>query len=171
MCLSDFISSGDKGNSIGLFLVSVSVENNTQISAPNDYIKIIRAFLADGIAEAMSEWLFNKTLQDVWQINKNDMKGMQAIKPAVGYPCYPDHSEKQTIFDLLQAEKHSHIKLTENFAMIPVSSVCGLYLIHPDARYFSVGKVFPDQMEDYAKRKNIDSAFLEKMLSTNIINP
>ncbi|MCK4406935.1 MAG: 5-methyltetrahydrofolate--homocysteine methyltransferase, partial [Bacteroidales bacterium] len=74
---------------------------------------------------------------------------------AIGYPACPDHSEKKTIFDLLNVEKNIRINLTENYAMYPTASLCGLYFSHPQSKYFSVGKISEDQLEDYAKRKNV----------------
>jgi 5-methyltetrahydrofolate--homocysteine methyltransferase len=92
----------------------------------------------------------------------------RGIRPAPGYPACPDHSEKQTLFELLQPERNARIRLTETFAMIPPSSVCGLYLSHPDARYFSIGKINRDQVEDYARRKGMDVPTVERWLDANL---
>jgi 5-methyltetrahydrofolate--homocysteine methyltransferase len=92
----------------------------------------------------------------------------QGIRPAPGYPAQPDHSEKQIIFDLLQAEQNAGIRLTESFAMLPASSVSGLYFAHPRSQYFSVGKIDRDQLEDYSKRKGVDAAEAERWLRPNL---
>ena len=88
----------------------------------------------------------------------------RSIRPAAGYPASPDHTEKETLWDLLDVEKHTGIKLTESFAMWPGSSVSGLYFAHPDSKYFAVGKLGKDQIEDYAKRKYFSVAETEKWL-------
>ena len=90
------------------------------------------------------------------------------IRPAPGYPACPDHTEKRKLFDLLQVEKHTGIRLTESFAMYPASSVSGFYFSHPQSKYFGVGKIARDQVEDYAKRKGISTEEAEKWLSQNL---
>src|SRR5262249_17690806 len=92
----------------------------------------------------------------------------RGIRPAPGYPAVPDHTEKKTLFRLLDAENTAGIRLTETFAMIPASSVCGLYLSHPDSRYFSVGKIDRDQAEDYARRKGMSREDVERWLMPNL---
>ena len=92
----------------------------------------------------------------------------EGIRPAPGYPACPDHTEKKKLFALLDAEKQVGIKLTENFAMYPASSVSGFYFFHPESKYFGVGKIEKDQVEDYAKRKNISVDEVEKWLSQNL---
>jgi len=92
----------------------------------------------------------------------------KGIRPAPGYPACPDHTEKRKLFDLLQAEKNAGITLTESFAMYPASSVCGFYFSHPESKYFGVGKIEKDQVEDYAKRKGISIEEAEKWLSPNL---
>ena len=92
----------------------------------------------------------------------------RGIRPAPGYPACPDHTEKRTLFDLLEVERRAGIVLTESYAMIPASSVCGLYFSHPEARYFAVGKIGKDQAADYAERKRIDLASIELWLTTNL---
>jgi 5-methyltetrahydrofolate--homocysteine methyltransferase len=89
----------------------------------------------------------------------------RGIRPAPGYPAQPDHTEKAALFDLLQAEKRTGISLTESFAMLPGSSVSGLYFAHPEARYFGIGKIGRDQVEDYAKRKAMSLEDCERWLS------
>jgi 5-methyltetrahydrofolate--homocysteine methyltransferase len=92
----------------------------------------------------------------------------RGIRPAPGYPACPDHTEKRLLFDLLQAEINAGIELTENFAMYPAASVSGFYFGHPESKYFGVGKINKDQVEEYAKRKGEDVAFIEKWLSPNL---
>jgi len=92
----------------------------------------------------------------------------RGIRPAAGYPACPDHAEKRTLFDLLDAEKNAGIKLTESFAMHPGASVSGLYFSHPDAKYFGVGQIRRDQVVDYATRRSESVAVIEKRLAPNL---
>jgi 5-methyltetrahydrofolate--homocysteine methyltransferase len=92
----------------------------------------------------------------------------QGIRPAPGYPACPDHSEKRILFDLLEAEEHAQIHLTENFAMYPAASVSGFYFAHPASQYFNLGKIGPDQIQDYAQRKNSTIQQVEKWLNMNL---
>ena len=92
----------------------------------------------------------------------------RGIRPAPGYPALPDHTEKRTLFDLVCAEKNAGITLTENFAMYPAASVSGLYFAHPEARYFAVDRLTRDQVEDYARRKGMPLAEVERWLSPNL---
>ena len=92
----------------------------------------------------------------------------KGIRPAAGYPACPDHTEKETLFKLLDAEKNTGVKLTESFAMHPGAAVCGLYFAHPEAKYFPVGKIEKDQVQDYAHRKKMDLKTLERWLSPNL---
>jgi 5-methyltetrahydrofolate--homocysteine methyltransferase len=129
----------------------------------DDYKAIMIQLLADRLAEAFSELMHLKIRKEIWgyasdeNLTKEQLfKGnFQGIRPAIGYPACPDHSEKKTIFDLLNVEKNIRINLTENYAMYPTASLCGLYFSHPQSKYFSVGKISEDQLEDYAKRKNV----------------
>jgi len=119
--------------------------------------------LADRIAEALAEFTHARVRRELWgyapheSFTPQELIGepYRGIRPAPGYPALPDHSEKVTIFDLLQAERRIGVSLTESYAMWPGSSVSGLYFAHPDAKYFAVGRVQPDQVEDYARRKGI----------------
>jgi 5-methyltetrahydrofolate--homocysteine methyltransferase len=90
------------------------------------------------------------------------------IRPAPGYPACPEHSEKRTLFDLLEVEKNTGVTLTENYSMYPAASVSGFYFAHPDAQYFNVGKILPDQVADYAKRKKMAAKQVEKLLNMNL---
>jgi len=137
----------------------------------DDYNAIMAEALADRLAEAFAEFL-HKRVRDEWgfgqleELTTDDFiaEKYRGIRPAPGYPACPDHTEKGILWDLLDAEKHTGIKLTESFAMWPGSSVSGLYFAHPEAKYFAVGKLGKDQVEDYAKRKGFTLAEAEKWL-------
>src|SRR5207244_8784685 len=131
--------------------------------------------LADRFAEASAEWLHKRVRHD-WGYGQNEnltpddliKERYRGIRPAPGYPAFPDHTEKRTLFDLLQAEQNAGVHLTENYAMMPASSVCGLYFAHPAAKYFSVGKIGRDQVEEYAGRKVMPIEELERWLGPNL---
>ena len=131
--------------------------------------------LADRLAEAFAEYLHEQA-RIAWgfgrdeKLSKDDLirERYRGIRPAAGYPASPDHTEKRTLFDLLGAEKHTGIQLTESFAMHPGASVSGLYFSHPESKYFGVGKIARDQVEDYAKRKGASVEFVEKWLAPNL---
>ena len=141
----------------------------------DDYNSIMAKALADRLAEAFAECL-HKRAREQWRYGRGEnltnedlVEGKyRGIRPAPGYPACPDHTEKRTLFDLLQAEKNTGILLTENFAMIPASSVCGLYFSSPAARYFSVGKIDRDQVRDYSTRKGMDLSVVERWLAPNL---
>ncbi len=131
--------------------------------------------LADRLAEAFAEYA-HKLAREAWGFGRNEnlapedliRERYRGIRPAAGYPACPDHSEKRTLFDLLEAEKNSDIKLTESFAMHPGASVSGLYFSHPEAKYFGVGKIARDQVEDYAARTRSSVTEIEKRLAPNL---
>ncbi|HZP81195.1 MAG TPA: methionine synthase [Chthonomonadaceae bacterium] len=141
----------------------------------DDYNAIMAEALADRLAEAFAEKL-HKIARDAWgyglseNLSPEDLikERYQGIRPAAGYPACPDHTEKRPLFDLLHAETHAGIHLTESFAMIPASSVSGLYFSHPQSRYFPVGKIERDQVEDYARRKGLDIKTVERWLAPNL---
>ena len=142
----------------------------------DDYNSIMTKALADRLAEAFAEWL-HREARNEWgygsqeQLSNEELirERYRGIRPAPGYPASPDHTEKHTLFDLLDAEKHTEIRLTETYAMYPAASVSGLYFAHPQAKYFSVGKIDRDQVQDYAKRKRMDTTEVERWLSPNLI--
>ncbi len=142
-------------------------------AAGDDYSAILAAALADRLAEAFAEALHHKVRAELWgyaQTEQFDIDALlseryQGIRPAPGYPAQPDHTEKQTLFRLLDAEAATGITLTESFAMSPASSVSGLYFAHPEAHYFGVGKIERDQVADYAARKGWDTRTAERWLS------
>ena len=131
---------------------------------PNDdFNQIMIKALADRFAEAFAEYLHEKVRQDFWgyaadeEMDKEALikERYQGIRPAPGYPACPEHSEKETLFQLLDATRRTGISLTESYAMSPAAAVSGWYFSHPEARYFGVGKIDEDQVRDYATRKNL----------------
>jgi len=132
--------------------------------------------VADRLAEAFIELLHKKVRKEFWgyapdeklSLNELIIEKYQGIRPAYGYPACPDHSEKETLFRLMDAEKHTGINLTENFSMSPAASVSGLFFAHPESRYFFVGNISSGQAADYASRKYVDVQTVEKWLATNL---
>jgi 5-methyltetrahydrofolate--homocysteine methyltransferase len=141
----------------------------------DDYRSILTKALADRLAEALAEFL-HKKVRDEWGYGLQENLGVsdlireryRGIRPAPGYPACPDHTEKRTLFDLLEVEKRIGMELTESFAMVPASSVCGFYFAHPEAKYFAVGKIGRDQAADYAARKGMDLPTVERWLAPNL---
>ena len=139
----------------------------------DDYSAILAKALADRLAEAFAEYLHQRVRQEFWAyapeetLAKNDLiaEKYRGIRPAPGYPAQPDHTEKATLFTLLDGERRTSVRLTESFAMWPGASVCGFYFSHPESYYFGVGKIERDQVEDYAKRKSWTFAEAEKWLA------
>ena len=182
-CLSDFIAPKQSGvdDYIGAFAVSVSFTNQDilkKLKDTNDeYNEIMLKILADRLAEAMAERLHQIVRTELWGYSPEENipteklpeEKYQGIRPAPGYPACPDHTEKEILFKLLDAENNIGTKLSENMMMIPASSVCGWYFSHPQSRYFNVGKIDKDQVEDYARRKGITKKEVEKWLSTYLI--
>jgi 5-methyltetrahydrofolate--homocysteine methyltransferase len=141
----------------------------------DDYNAIMTKALADRLAEAFAEYL-HKEARVAWgfgreeKVSTTDLirEKYRGIRPAAGYPACPDHAEKQTLFNLLDAEKNIGIKLTESFAMHPGASVSGLYFSHPESKYFGVGQIGLDQAVDYAARRSETVAAVEKRLAPNL---
>lgn len=165
IALSDFVM--DQGDYIGMFALTtgVGIEKKLKLFERNkdDYSSILLKSLADRLAEAFAELLHEKVRKDYWgyakteNFKKEDLIGEKysGIRPAPGYPAQPDHTEKITIWKILQPEKKAGIRLTESLAMDPASSVSGLYIAHPDSHYFGTGKINEAQLEDYAVRKGL----------------
>ena len=138
-----------------------------------DYNKITLQALADRFAEAFAEALHQRTRKEFWGYDKDEQLSNEelikekytGIRPAPGYPACPDHTEKYKLFGLLDATAKAGIELTESLAMYPASSVCGWYFSNPKSQYFGVGKIQRDQLEDYAKRKEMPIETLERWLS------
>ena len=141
----------------------------------DDYSAIMAEALADRLAEAFAEYLHERTRQE-WGFGRSEnltrdellAEKYRGIRPAAGYPACPDHSEKAILWNLLDVEKHTGIQLTESFAMWPGSSVSGLYFAHPEARYFTLGKIDRAQVEDYKERKGMTTQQVERWLSPNL---
>ncbi len=180
-CLSDFIAPKVSGKEdyIGGFVVTAG-EGVEQFSEDfkqkgDDYNSIMASVLGDRIAEALAE-MIHKKVRDIWGYGKEEKLSSEdlinekyrGIRPAPGYPSCPDHTEKEILWDILDAEKHTGVSLTESFAMTPPSSVSGFYIAHPESRYFFLGKILKDQILDYAKRKTIDPEEAEKWLRPNL---
>ncbi len=165
--LADFVAPRDSGvtDHIGAFAVTTGIGEEAAMEAhiakTDDYSRIMLKALADRLAEAFAERLHERTRREFWgyardeALSPDDLiaEKYRGIRPAPGYPAQPDHTEKATIFKLLDAERIAGIKLTESFAMWPGAAVSGLYFAHPEAHYFGVGKVEADQVADYATRK------------------
>jgi 5-methyltetrahydrofolate--homocysteine methyltransferase len=142
------------------------------VKAGDDYSSIMVKALADRFAEAFAEYLHERVRRELWgyapdeALNTDDLvaEKYRGIRPAPGYPAQPDHTEKRTLFDLLGAEAAAGIELTSSFAMTPPASVSGLYLSHPEAVYFAVGRIEKDQVQDYADRKGWDIGTAERWL-------
>jgi 5-methyltetrahydrofolate--homocysteine methyltransferase len=182
MSLADFIKPAPAQNSqlathdyIGAFAVTIhGIDDHIKRFEKNhdDYNKIILQALADRLAEAFAELLHARTRKEFWGYMKDEhlsnedliKEQYSGIRPAPGYPACPDHTEKYKLFDLLDATKNTGIILTESLAMFPASSVCGWYFAHPESKYFGVGKIEKDQVENYAKRKNMGLEEIEKWL-------
>ena len=182
LALADFIApkSSGVGDWIGGFVVTAGPEVERQAEVfkdkHDDYHAIMITALADRIAEALAERMHERVRREFWGYAANENLGSEAlireqyrgIRPAPGYPACPDHTEKETLFRLLQAQGLIGVTLTESFAMYPAASVSGFYFSHPDSRYFGVGRIERDQVEDYARRKGMDIAEVERWLSSNL---
>ncbi|MEI6764453.1 MAG: methionine synthase [Bacteroidota bacterium] len=163
-CLSDYIAPEPYKDYIGLFAVTAGIGADALADGfsadGDDYNAILLKSLADRLAEAFAEKIHHMVRKEFWGYAPSEHEDTQAflknefagIRPAAGYPCCPDHSEKKAIFELLEVNPED-ILLTENYAMSPVASVCGYYFSHPESKYFAIGNVQPDQIEDYSVRK------------------
>lgn len=176
-CLSDFVApAGTKPDYIGAFVVTAGIGEeriSERLKGRNDdYSSILAKALADRLAEAFAERMHMRVRREFWgyapeevfTIEEMHGEPYDGIRPAPGYPAQPDHTEKATLFRLLDTERKIGVRLTESFAMWPGASVSGLYLSHPQSHYFGVAKVERDQVEDYAKRKGMDIFEVERWL-------
>ncbi|MBI5020532.1 MAG: methionine synthase [Ignavibacteriales bacterium] len=184
LCNTDFVAPKGSGitDYIGGFAVTAGLNIEKWIAEfennHDDYNSIMLKILADRLAEAFAELLHEKIRKELWGYSSEENLSLpsmlkeeyRGIRPAIGYPSVPDHSEKKILFDLLNTAENTSITLTENYAMSPAASVCGLYFAHPQARYFALQKILPDQVEDYAKRKRMSVSEAEAWLSTIILN-
>jgi 5-methyltetrahydrofolate--homocysteine methyltransferase len=180
-CLADFVAPKETGllDHVGGFAVTSGIGLRELCerfkAAHDDYNAIMAEALADRLAEAFAEYL-HKRVREEWGYGRGEgltneqliREEYRGIRPAAGYPACPDHTEKATLWSLLDVERSTGIKLTESFAMWPGSSVSGLYFAHPAARYFSVGKLGRDQIEDYHARKGMTVEEVERWLGPNL---
>ncbi len=178
--LADFIApmQTQKQDYIGAFAVTTGIGIETKIKEfeanHDDYNSIMLKALADRLAEAFAERLHERTRKEFWAYNKNeDLNNDELIKekytgirPAPGYPACPDHTEKTTLFEILNATENAGITLTESMAMYPTAAVSGWYFSHPDSKYFGIGKLQKDQVENYAKRKAMPLDKMERWLGS-----
>jgi 5-methyltetrahydrofolate--homocysteine methyltransferase len=176
--LADFVAPAQSGvpDFLGLFAVTAGAGIEPLLAEfardHDDYSSIMIKALADRLAEALAEALHRRAREE-WGYGSGEGLGYEdlirekyrGIRPAPGYPASPDHTEKRTLFDLLEAEKTIGISLTESYAMHPASSVSGLYFSHPESRYFQVGRIGADQVEDYARRKRRSVEEMERWLA------
>jgi 5-methyltetrahydrofolate--homocysteine methyltransferase len=174
--LADFVAPAGTDDYVGAFAVTAGLgEDEVAIRfkrANDDYSAIMAQALCDRLAEAFAEALHAKVRRELWgyaaeeTLNYEELiaEKYRGIRPAPGYPAQPDHTEKRTLFDLLEARERCGMDLTESLAMTPPSSVSGLYFAHPRAEYFGVGRIDRDQVEDYARRKGWDMATAERWL-------
>ncbi len=178
VALADFIS--PEGDFIGGFAVTAGIGIEKKLAEfekdHDDYSSILLKALADRLAEAFAEHIHARVRKEFWGYAKDEnispeeviQEKYQGIRPAPGYPAQPDHTEKRTLFDLLEVEKNTGITLTDSMAMFPTAAVSGLYFSHPDSHYFGVGKIRKDQVESYAKRKGITLQEAERWLGPNL---
>jgi 5-methyltetrahydrofolate--homocysteine methyltransferase len=182
-CLADYVAPKDSGKPdyIGGFACTAGIGIDDRVAEfeqdHDDYSALMLKALADRLAEALAEWLHTQVRRDYWgyaaeeDLSNDELiaEQYQGIRPAMGYPASPDHTEKDLLWSLLDAEANTGIWLTESKAMVPTAAVSGLYFAHPEARYFAVGKINRDQVEVYAQRKGMDLKLMEKWLGPNLV--
>jgi 5-methyltetrahydrofolate--homocysteine methyltransferase len=176
--ISDFIAPNGKTDYIGCFALTTGIgidEHVARFEADHDdYSAIMVKALADRLAEAFAELMHKKVRKEIWAYAKNEnlkndeliKEEYQGIRPAPGYPAQPDHTEKKTIWNLLNVNEKTGITLTESMAMLPTAAVSGLYFAHPQSHYFGVGKINKEQVEDYARRKEMSVKDVERWLGS-----
>ena len=180
--LADFVAPQDSGKEdyVGMFAVTAGIGLDELVAhfeaQHDDYCAILSKALADRLAEALAEYMHKRVREELWAYSEpvaldNDAlirEEYRGIRPAPGYPACPDHTEKGELFRVLDASQTAGIKLTESFAMLPAASVSGYYFSHPQAAYFGIGRINRDQVEDYARRKGMDVAVVERWLAPNL---
>lgn len=180
--LADFVApkNSNQQDYIGGFAVTagIGIEKLVQEFEEDhdDYNSILVKAVADRLAEAFAELMHEKMRKELWGYANDETlsneelikEAYQGIRPAPGYPACPDHTEKQTLFDLLEAEENTGISLTESYAMYPAASVSGFYFANPKSSYFGLGKVYADQIENYSKRKDLSREEVERWLAPNL---
>ncbi|MBS5193828.1 MAG: methionine synthase [Morganella morganii] len=179
-CLADFVAPPGIPDYLGAFAVTGGLEEDTLAAqfdaAHDDYNKIMVKALADRLAEGFAEYLHEQVRKTVWGYSPDEnldndsliRENYQGIRPAPGYPACPEHTEKSKIWELLDVESHTGMRLTESYAMWPGASVSGWYFSHPQSRYFAVAQIQRDQIEDYAARKGMPVKELERWLAPNL---
>ncbi|MBT0397354.1 methionine synthase [Morganella morganii] len=179
-CLADFVAPPGIPDYLGAFAVTGGLEEDALAAqfdaAHDDYNKIMVKALADRLAEGFAEYLHEQVRKTVWGYSPDEnldngsliRENYQGIRPAPGYPACPEHTEKSKIWELLDVESHTGMRLTESYAMWPGASVSGWYFSHPQSRYFAVAQIQRDQIEDYAARKGMPVKELERWLAPNL---
>jgi 5-methyltetrahydrofolate--homocysteine methyltransferase len=181
-CLADFIAPRDSGKQdwIGAFAVTAGLGIEPHIARfqadHDDYNAILLKALADRLAETLAERIHQRVRKELWGYASDESldaaqligEAYRGIRPAPGYPACPEHSEKATLFRLLDAERNAGMQLTESFAMLPAAAVSGYYFSHPQSQYFVVGRVSKEQAADYAQRKGVSLLQAERWLASNL---
>jgi 5-methyltetrahydrofolate--homocysteine methyltransferase len=182
LSLADFVAPKNSGiqDYVGFFAVTTGVGAESRLlkfeQENDEYNSILFKALMDRLAEAFAEYMHEKVRKNLWgykpeeNLSTLDLveEKYHGIRPAPGYPACPDHTEKTKLFSLLNVTAHSSIKLTENYAMYPASSVSGFYFSHPESHYFAVGKLNEDQVMDYARRKQMELDEIKRWLSPHL---
>ncbi len=184
LALADFVREpvipGTPADYVGAFALSTGFGIDERVAAferdHDDYSAILLKALADRLAEAFAERLHERVRKEFWgyasdeRLNNEELIGesYRGIRPAPGYPAQPDHTEKRTLWSLLDVEKNTGIQLTESLAMFPTAAVSGLFFAHPDAHYFGIGRIQRDQVADYARRKGLSLEEMERWLGPNL---
>ena len=176
-CLADFVAPAGKHDYLGAFAVTAGIGIDAHVArfeaAHDDYSAIVLKALADRLAEALAEYLHARVRREFWayeqeeRLSNEDLiaERYRGIRPAPGYPACPDHTEKAKLWSLLDVEASIGLRLTESYAMFPTAAVSGFYFAHPEAKYFSVGKIARDQLESYAQRKGMSIGEAERWLA------
>ena len=178
-CLSDFLAPVETEikDYIGAFAVTTGIGIEEHVrrfeAAHDDYSSIMLKALADRLAEAFAERMHERVRKEFWAYAADERltdeqliaEEYQGIRPAPGYPACPDHTEKQTLWELIEPDRNAGVEITDSFAMYPASSVSGWYFSHPKSQYFGTGKIQRDQVEDYAERKNLEKQVVERWLA------
>lgn len=180
-CLSDFIAPKEQGNDyMGAFACAAGFGIDSIVERyeadHDDYNSIMIKAVADRLAEATAEYLHEKVRKELWGYASDESlsneelikERYQGIRPAPGYPACPDHTEKDKLWELLDVEARTGIKLTESYAMLPTAAVSGWYFGNADSNYFGVGKIGPDQVDSYAERKGMSKDDAERWLAPNL---
>jgi len=182
LALADFVAPRDTDivDFVGAFAVTAGHGLDRLVAefeaAHDDYSAILARALADRLAEAFAEHLHERVRRELWgyaageRLSNDDLiaERYQGIRPAPGYPACPDHTEKGSLFELLEAESRAGIRLTESFAMLPAASVSGYYFWRPESTYFGLGRIGADQLADYARRKDLPLEVMRRWLAPNL---